>query len=101
VPKTHHCIAVSPVEHKAVLDTCYALDKKGLAEIISLRVDSKGRLDLEHLEQVCKSGVSLLCIMAANNEVGNIYPIQEVGQIAQKYDIPSYAMPPKPWGKSP
>ena len=86
--KTHHCIAVSPVEHKAVLDTCYALDKKGLAEIISLRVDSKGRLDLEHLEQVCKSGVSLLCIMAANNEVGNIYPIQEVGQIAQKYDIP-------------
>lgn len=77
-----------PVEHKAVLDTCYALAKKGLAEIISLRVDSKGRLDLDHLEQVCTNRVSLLCVMAANNEVGNIYPLKEIGQIAQKYDIP-------------
>ncbi|HEY9608975.1 cysteine desulfurase family protein [Allocoleopsis sp.] len=86
--KTKHRIAVLPVEHKAVLDSCYALSKKGLAEIVSLRVDSKGRLDLEHLEQVCASGLSLLCLMAANNEIGNIYPIEEVGQLAQKYDIP-------------
>jgi len=86
--KTKHRIAVLPVEHKAVLDTCYALAKKGLAEIINLRVDSKGRLDLDYLEQVCASGLSLLCIMAANNEIGNIYPIKEVGKIAQKYDIP-------------
>ncbi|WP_289501063.1 cysteine desulfurase family protein [Gloeocapsopsis sp. IPPAS B-1203] len=82
------CIAVSPVEHKAVLDTCDALVKKELAEIISLRVDSKGRLDLEYLEQICASGISLLCVMAANNEVGNIYPIQAIRQIAQNYDIP-------------
>ena len=81
-------IAVSPVEHKAVLDTCDALAKKELAEIVSLRVDSKGRLDLEYLEQICASGISLLCVMAANNEVGNIYPIQEIGQIARNYDIP-------------
>jgi len=45
-----------------------------------------GRPDLEHLEQVCAKGLSLLCVMAANNEVGNIHPIKEVGQIAQKYD---------------
>lgn len=81
-------IAVLPVEHKAVLDTCYALAKKGLAEIINLQVDSKGRLDTNHLEKVCASGLSLLCVMAANNEIGNIYPIQEVGKIAQKYKIP-------------
>lgn len=81
-------IAVLPVEHKAVLDTCYALAKKGLAEIIYLEVNSKGQLNLEHLEKVCASGVSLLCVMAANNEIGNIYPIQEVGAIAQKYEIP-------------
>jgi cysteine desulfurase len=81
-------IAVSTVEHKAVLDTCYALAKKGLAEIVSLRVDSKGRLDLENLEQVGKNGLSLLCVMAANNEIGNIYPIEKIGQIAQKYNIP-------------
>ncbi|PAX52918.1 aminotransferase class V-fold PLP-dependent enzyme [Brunnivagina elsteri] len=53
-------IGVLPVEHKAVLDTCYALAKKGLAEIINLQVDSKGRLDINHLEEVCTSGLSLL-----------------------------------------
>ncbi|AFZ29911.1 Cysteine desulfurase [Gloeocapsa sp. PCC 7428] len=86
--KTKPRIAVSPVEHKAVLDTCDALAKKESADIVSLRVDSKGRLDLEYLKQICASGISLLCVMAANNEVGNIYPIQEIGQIARNYDIP-------------
>ncbi|MEH2266674.1 cysteine desulfurase family protein [Nostoc sp.] len=86
--KTRLCIAVLPIEHKAVLDTCYALAKKGLAEVINLQIDSKGRLDLDHVEKVCALGVSLLCVMAANNEIGNIYPIQEVGKIAQKYNIP-------------
>ncbi len=86
--KINHRIAVLPVEHKAVLDTCYALAKKKLAEVIQLRIDSKGRLDLEHLEEVCALGLSLLCVMAANNETGNIYPIREVGEIAQKYGIP-------------
>lgn len=81
-------IAVSPVEHKAILDTCYALAKKGEAEIVSLQVDSQGRLDLDHLEQVCQNRLSLLCVMAANNEIGTIYPIEEIGQIAQKYNIP-------------
>ncbi|MEH1780550.1 MAG: cysteine desulfurase family protein [Nostoc sp.] len=82
------CIAVLPVEHKAVLDTCNMLSKKKLIEVINLQVDSKGRLDLEYLEKVCATRISLLCVMAANNEVGNIYPIQEIGQIAQTYNIP-------------
>ena len=81
-------IAFSPLEHKAVLDTCQAIAKKGLADIINLKVDSQGKLDLEHLEQVCKQGLSLLCVMAANNEIGNIYPVREIGEIAQKYNIP-------------
>jgi cysteine desulfurase len=81
-------IAVLPVEHKAVLDTCEALSKKGLAEIIFLHVDLQGELDLNHLEKVCAEGLSLLCVMAANNEIGTIYPIQAVGAIAQKYNIP-------------
>jgi cysteine desulfurase len=80
-------IALSPLEHKAVLDTCQAISKKGFAELIYLKVDSQGRLDLEYLEQVCKQGLSLLCVMAANNEIGNIYPVREIGEIAQKYEI--------------
>jgi cysteine desulfurase len=81
-------IAVLPVEHKAVLDTCQALAKKKLAEIVFLKVDRQGQLDLDYLEQVCTEGLSLICIMAANNEIGTIYPIQEIGTIAQKYNIP-------------
>jgi cysteine desulfurase len=86
--KSKSRIAFSPLEHKAVLDTCQAIAKKGLAESISLQVDSKGRLNLEHLERVCQQGLSLLCVMAANNEIGNIYPVREIGEIAQKYNIP-------------
>jgi cysteine desulfurase len=81
-------IAVLPVEHKAVLDTCEALAKKKLAEIVFLKIDRQGNLDIGHLEQVCTDGLSLLCVMAANNEIGTIYPIQEVGAIAQHHNIP-------------
>ncbi len=81
-------IAVSPVEHKAVLDTCNALAKKGLAEIVYLQIDSQGRLDLDELEQVCATGVALLCVMAANNEIGTIYPVEAMGNLAKTYHIP-------------
>ena len=87
-PEKPYRIALLPIEHKAVLDTCHALEKRGWAELIYLRIDSKGRLDLDYLEQVCMEGLSLLCVMAANNEIGNIYPIQAIAQIAQRYDIP-------------
>lgn len=83
-----HRIGLMQIEHKAVLDTCRALEKRGWAELVYLQVDSKGRLDLEHLEEVCDEGLSMLCVMAANNEIGNIYPIQTIGLIAQHYGIP-------------
>jgi cysteine desulfurase len=87
-PTKPHRIGLLPIEHKAVLDTSRALEKRGWAELVYLQVDSKGRLDLEHLEQVCAEGLSLLCVMAANNEIGTLYPIQKIGQIAQHYGIP-------------
>lgn len=81
-------IAVSPLEHKAVLDTCEMLGYLGRAELIYLKVDNQGRLDLEYLENACKKGLDLLCVMAANNEIGNIYPVEKIGHIAQQYEIP-------------
>jgi cysteine desulfurase len=81
-------IIVSTVEHKAVLDTCKALEKQGLVEIIWLKVNRQAQIDLEDLEKLCSQGVSLLCVMAANNEVGTIYPVEKIGKIAQKYQIP-------------
>lgn len=87
-PQKPHRIALLPLEHKAVLDTCLALEKRGWAELIYLQIDSKGRLDLNHLEKICAEGVALLCVMAANNEIGNIYPIQEIGRVAQSHNVP-------------
>ena len=87
-PGKPHRIALLPLEHKAVLDTCHILEKRGWAELTYLQVDSRGRLDLNHLEQVCAEGLSLVCVMAANNEIGNIYPIGAIAQIAQRYSIP-------------
>lgn len=87
-PGKPYRIALLPLEHKAVLDTCQALEKRGWAELIYLKVDENGRIDLDFLERVCDLGLSLLCIMAANNEIGNIYPIQAIGQIAQRYQVP-------------
>jgi len=88
-PSSHKLkIAVLPVEHKAVLDTCHALTKKGIAEMILLKVDRQGKLDLKHLETTCSQDIDLICVMAANNEIGTIYPVPEIGAIARKYNIP-------------
>ncbi|MBE9137370.1 cysteine desulfurase [Nodosilinea sp. LEGE 07088] len=81
-------IAISNVEHKAVLDTCDALHKQGRIELIHIPVDTQARLDLDQLEKACASGIHLLCIMAANNEVGTIYPIEKIAHIAQRYQVP-------------
>lgn len=65
-------IAISPVEHSAVLDLCHALQKQGRIELLFLQVDRQANLDIPHLEQTCASGLDLLCVMAANNEVGTL-----------------------------
>lgn len=81
-------IAITPVEHKAVIDTCHILAKKGKIELIELSVDHLGRVNLEEIEEVCSNGLSLLCVMAANNEIGTIYPIEEIAKIAVKHKVP-------------
>ena len=87
-PVKPYRIALLLLEHKAVLDTCQIYEQRGWAELIYLEVDSQGRPNLDRIEQVCVQGLSLLCVMAANNEIGNIYPIDKIGQIAQKYQVP-------------
>jgi cysteine desulfurase len=81
-------IAISTVEHKAVLDTCEALQKQGRINLIAIGVDRQARIDMAKLEQVCASGINLLCVMAANNEVGTIYPIEKIAHIAHRYEVP-------------
>jgi len=81
-------VAITPVEHKAVVDTCQALAKKDKIELIELSVDQLGRVNLKEIEDVCSKGLSLLCVMAANNEIGTVYPIKEISEIAVKHRVP-------------
>jgi cysteine desulfurase len=81
-------IALPPVEHPAVLDVCAYLASRGEAELVSLPVDARGRLNLGAVEQACRAGVDLLCVMAANNELGNVYPLPDLGRIAFEHNIP-------------
>jgi cysteine desulfurase len=84
----HPHIALSAVEHKAVLDTCLALEEQGRVKLSILPVDTQTRIDLAQLEQACASGIHLLCVMAANNEVGTLYPIEKIAHIAQIHYVP-------------
>ncbi len=81
-------IAVTTIEHKAVLDTCSAIAKQGSAEIIYIGVNGNGQIDVTEIDRVCKQNPSLVCVMAANNEIGNIYPIEKISAIAQTYNVP-------------
>ncbi|NOT36904.1 MAG: IscS subfamily cysteine desulfurase [Saprospiraceae bacterium] len=83
--KGNHIITAT-TEHKAVLDTCKALEKKG-AEVTYLEVGLEGRINLEELESAIKPNTILVSIMWANNETGVIQPIKEIGQICAKHGI--------------
>ena len=80
-------IITTPIEHKAILDTCKRLQRSGF-EISFINVDKFGVVDLEHLESLVKKNTILLSVQAANSEIGTIQPIDEIGAIAKKYKIP-------------
>ena len=83
--KGNHIITTK-IEHHAVLHTCEYLEKKG-AEVTYLDVDENGLIDLKQLEESIKDNTVLISIMFANNEIGTIQPIKEIGEIAKKHDI--------------
>ena len=83
--KGSHIITTS-VEHPAVLETCEALEKDGY-DVTFLPVDEDGTLDLAVLEKAITDKTILISVMWANNETGNLYPIEEIGKIAKKYNI--------------
>ena len=94
-------LAISAVEHKAVLDTCRHLEKQGRIELIVLPVDAQANLNLNQIEEVCHQGLDLLCIMAANNEVDPIYPIEKIAAIAKRHAVPFFCDASQAVGKIP
>lgn len=79
-------IITSKIEHPAVLETCKQLEKEGF-EITYISVDEKGIVDLEELKKSIKPTTILITIMFANNEIGTIQPIEEIGKIAKMHNI--------------
>ncbi len=74
------------MEHHAVLHTCEYLEKNGY-EVTYLDVDENGLIRLEELEAAITDRTILITIMFANNEIGSIQPIREIGEIARKYGV--------------
>lgn len=79
-------IITSAMEHEAVLNTCEALEKQGAA-VTYVPVDSSGRVDPASVRQAIRSETVLITIMHANNELGTIQPIEEIGRIAAEADV--------------
>lgn len=78
-------IVLTRTEHPAVLATCEHLEALGEARLDWLSVDQEACVDLDELEGICRSGVDLVVLMAANNEVGTVYPIKEAASIAHRF----------------
>ncbi len=77
-------IITSKIEHHAVINSCKALEKDGF-EVTYLDVDKYGIVNLEQLERSIKKETILISVMHANNEIGTIEPIAEMGKIAKKH----------------
>lgn len=79
-------IITTKIEHHAILHTCEYLEKDGY-EVTYLNVDENGIVKLEELREAIRPDTILISIMYANNEIGSIQPIQEIGEIAHEHGI--------------
>lgn len=79
-------IITSKIEHHAILHTCEYLEKRGFS-ITCIDVDEKGVLKLDELKKAIRPDTILISVMFANNEIGTIQPIKEIGEIAREHGI--------------
>jgi len=73
-------------EHKAILDTCKRLEKDG-AQVTYLNVDKTGRVDPDDVRKAITDKTILVSIMLANNEIGTVHPIEEIGKITREKGV--------------
>lgn len=79
-------IITSAIEHHAVLHTCEYLEKQGY-EVTYVGVDEDGIIKLDELEAAIRPDTILITVMAANNEIGTLQPIREIGAVAKKHGV--------------
>ncbi|MDF2844384.1 MAG: cysteine desulfurase NifS [Herbinix sp.] len=83
--KGNHIITTK-FEHHAILHTCEYMEKHGI-DVTYVDVDEYGIVKLDQLEQAIRPTTILISVMFANNEIGTIQPIKEIGEIAKKHDV--------------
>src|ERR1700691_2547935 len=83
--KGNHLIT-TVTEHKAILDTCKSLEKQGF-EVTYLGVDKTGRVDPQDVRKAIGPKTTLVSIMLANNEIGTVQPLEEIGQITRERGV--------------
>lgn len=79
-------IITTKIEHHAILHTCEYLEKRGY-EISYIDVDENGKVKVDELEKAIRPDTVLISVMFANNEIGTIQPIKEIGEIAKKHGV--------------
>jgi cysteine desulfurase len=79
-------IVTSPIEHKAVLDTFQFLESRGYS-VSYVEVDSRGQVTVEALRKVIRPDTVLVSVMAANNEIGTVNPLAEIGRLCKENGI--------------
>jgi len=93
-------IITSSIEHPAVIETCKGLEKKGF-KITYLPVYENGIIKVNDLKKAITDETILITIMHANNEIGTIQPIAEIGEVAKKHDIKFHSDAVQSVGKIP
>lgn len=93
-------LITSAIEHHAVENSCKSLKKKGFSTTF-LPVDKYGLIDLKELEDMITEETTLISIMFANNEIGTIEPIKEIGAIAKKHNVLFHTDAVQAFGKIP
>ena len=83
--KGNHIITTK-IEHHAVLHTCEFLEKRGF-EVTYLPVDEKGLVNIDELKAAIRPSTILVSVMFANNEIGTIEPVKEIGRIAHEHGV--------------
>lgn len=81
-------VVSTTVEHAAVLDVLTRHEREGRIIVCWLPVDGMARIDLADMSSALSNDCDLVCVMAANNEVGTIYPIEEIARIARSRNVP-------------
>ena len=78
-------IITCKTEHKCVLESCHELEKEGF-KVTYLDVDEDGLINIQELENLLEKQKALVSIMSANNEIGVLQPIKEIGELCKKYN---------------